>query len=203
MGFNWNAIGSIGQWVGAVATFSATYIALRTAKDAKASYMLDQRPYLAFDNLEVTLYKVETKVVLQDTKAFRDSLQIGAVFRNVGKTIAKYEVDSFAVEIANVKASGSKKNSGGIVYPGLISIYRHAPIQIDNNNKHFSGFLEYKVKFGRSPNSDTYVSTKKIGFDIFLTEENIQWKYIVLDEDEKENEQTLTYRDKLRNILGL
>jgi len=38
---------------GALATFLAAFTALKTAKDAKETYMIDQRPYIAFASIEI------------------------------------------------------------------------------------------------------------------------------------------------------
>ena len=198
----WNALGAIGQWLGALATFLAAFIALRTSKDAKKTYMIDQRPYVAFDSIEPTIFKKENarNILLPEGQQKQDGIQVGVVLRNVGKTIANFRVIKYRVEANNkTDPNPNFKTSGGVIYPGMVNIYRFPIIECPID-KHVSGVVEYLIEYCKDWNDTVYTSEKKVSFDIFL-QPTPQTRWLFLHENE--GTKPRSFLRKVSDILGI
>lgn len=198
----WNALGAIGQWIGAFATFLAAFIALRTAKDTKRTYMIDQRPYVAFDSIEHSVFKKDNSgnLILPMGQQNQEGIQVGIVLRNVGKTIANYRVIKYQVEV-NDKTSHNPdfKTSGGVIYPGMATVYRFPLIECPIG-KHISGVVEYLIEYSKDWNDTVYTSEKKIGFDIFLQPtQHSRWIFL----NETEGTKPRSFLRKLSDFFGI
>jgi hypothetical protein len=201
----WNAISAIGQLLGALATFLAAFIALRTANDARKSFSTDLRPYVAFDNIEPTIFKRgynEKIVLMREKPKIKDGIQIGIVLRNVGKTLASYKINKLLVEVCGVSHSNFEFESNtGVIYPGMISTYRYPLIELDLPENQFSGRIEYSLEYSKTDTDIIYVSEKKLSFDIFLEKDRVNWRYVITFESETSKPRNITTR--IANFLGI
>lgn len=101
--------GSVGQWVGATATFIASVVALRTSNHSQKAFMLDKRPYLAFDKIELS-----SGTYAQYNKIITDRIYITLKLKNLGKTSANYEVENLTVNVGNTIDATVDANIGDI-----------------------------------------------------------------------------------------
>ena len=126
---NWRMLNFAVQVISTIGTFFVAFVALRTSRNAKQAYMIDQRPYIAFDNIASRFFRKGDEKILTPTLInMDDSVQIGIVLKNVGKTIGYYKVKSINVSIdAKTNNSGKFNSKDGLIYPGMFSIY-YAPV---------------------------------------------------------------------------
>lgn len=152
--------GNVGQLVGATATFLASVVALRTSNHSQKAFMLDKRPYLAFDKMEIEAgYFKETKTI------YTNAIYFTLYLKNLGKTIANYNVENFVVTIDDIETNffENEYKSEGRILPDSSDLINIPSIK-GEFEKIVSGNISFTIIYYRDETDEKYEWNMNIKF---------------------------------------
>jgi len=151
----------------------------RMASVSKKSFDLESRPYFAFKDFHFRFYLEQPEDANQ--KPTKGSVKIGLIFRNPGKVLIKYKVESIYITFSGVTLDDPTfKSSGGVIYPNDQTVFWYALIpNIDISSLPKTGMVEYEVTYSASNKSRLYKTMRKIQYTLNSVDPyNIDWLYL-------------------------
>ena len=163
-------IPSITDWITSITTVVLVCVTLYYAiinhfimKFQNKIYELEKRPFFAFDDVIIQIYKS-----IDQTDLNKSGVQLGIRFKNVGKTIIKYNVEKIICSIDNKTLHMPNLiNKGCFIYPGQTNDYLYDTfwgIKIDDPV--INGLVEYEITY-TSDGIKKYKTYRKLSVQVY------------------------------------
>ena len=151
----------------------------RMASVSKKSFDLESRPYFAFRDFHFRFYLEQPED--ENQKPTKGGVKIGLIFRNPGKVLISYQVESIHITFAGITIDNPTFiSSGGVIYPNDQTVFWYGLIpNIDVSPLPKTGVVEYEVTYSASNKKHQYRTMRKIQYTLnSLDPYNVDWLYL-------------------------
>ena len=164
-----------------VVTAVYTFYTHKMASIMKETYLLERRPYLTFTGLEI----IFVNLLNQNEQTTTPGIQVSVGLQNVGKTMLKYEVVSFEVEVNGTKVNSPNFiNSGSTLFPGAITVYKYPIIPYWMHNPPIPGILSYTLRYWNTTEDKVFIASKRMNFEVIsLNPTTLNWTFVAEHDD--------------------
>jgi hypothetical protein len=147
----------------------------RIQTDQRRQFIIQNRPYFAFDNLHLTVEKEENTI-----RALQPRLQ----FKNVGNVIVEYSIEDFEFTVNGATSQNKQINSkGSHVFPNMDTSFYFPPEKSFNSSTlkdNNECIVKYRLTYRIPGAHQVYTSFKTMEFFFYPlsieTELNISFK---------------------------